>query len=51
MEQAVDSAEQPESNQQEEEMFHDEFKWWKVENEQYEDAGGDAMKNEWNCVL
>lgn len=49
--QAVYGAEQPESYQQEEEMLHDELEGREVENQQDEDAGGDAMENEWNRVL
>lgn len=51
MEQAVDGAENPESDEKVEEVFDDEFEGRKVKNQKDQNARCYAMENGWNRVF
>lgn len=51
MEEAVDGAEDPESDEKVEEVLDDELKGRKVENQEDQNARRYAVENEWNRVF
>lgn len=51
VEETIDGAEEPEGDQEVEKVLDDELEGWKVENEEDEDRGGDAVEDVGNCVF
>ena len=51
VEERVEGANDPEGDEEEEEVLHDELEGREVENEKDEDRGGDGVEDVGNCVI